>query len=213
MARRAATNLTKALRAVEQHGLLMQADSKLPSVVTLLVGKPIRGSWWGHPMGDAIHIVNNELKEHPDVIATYLVSGKITFVHRRVWPALFGVAMSGAPWQSRDLGSLARQILGHVTKKQSVRADEESVFGALSRAERRALIRDLEKRLLVHSTDTHTESGTHAKVLQTWERCKEQKRFRGHVLAADDARAELDGLVRAWSVGEDAPAALPWTGR
>ena len=73
--------------------------------------------------------------------------------------------------------------------------------------------RDLEERLLVHSTDTHTESGTHAKVLQTWERCKEQKRFRGHVLAADDARAELDRLVSAWRVGEDTRAALPWTGK
>ena len=67
MARRDATNLTRVLRAVEQNGLLMQADSKLPSVVTLLVGEPVRGSWWGHPMGDAIHIVNTELKEHPDV--------------------------------------------------------------------------------------------------------------------------------------------------
>ncbi len=127
MARRDATNLTKVLTAVEQNGLLLQADSKLPSVVTLLVGEPVRGSWWGHPMGDAIHIVNIELKEHPDVIATHLVSGKVTYVHRCAWPALFGVALSGEPWQSHNLEPLARRILGHVTKKQSVRADDESV--------------------------------------------------------------------------------------
>ncbi len=210
MARRDATNLTKVLRAVEQNGLLLQADSKLPSVVTLLVGEPVRGSWWGHPMGDAIHIVNTELKEHADVIATHLVSGKVTYVHRRAWPALFGVALSGEPWQSHDLGPLARRILGHVTKKQSVRADDESVFGELSSAERRAGIRELERRLLVHSTDTHTEAGTHAKTLQTWERCKEQKRFRGHALAADEARAQLDQVVNAWRAGPDVRAILPW---
>ena len=210
MARRDATNLTKVLRAVEQNGLLLQADSKLPSVVTLLVGEPVRGSWWGHPMGDAIHIVNTKLKEHPDVIATRLVSGKVTYVHRRAWPALFGVVLSGEPWQSHDLGPLARRILGHVTKKQSVRADDESVFGELSSAERRAGIRELESRLLVHSTDTHTEAGTHSKTLQTCERCKEQKRFRGHALAADEARAQLDQLVNEWCAGLDVRATLPW---
>ncbi len=210
MARRDATNLTKVLRAVEQNGLLMQADSKLPSVVTLLVGKPVRGSWWGHPMGDAIHIVNTELKEHPDVIATHLVSGKVTFVHRRAWPALFGVALSGERWQTQNIRPPARLILTYVAKEQSVRSDDESILGELSSAERGAAIRELERRLLVQSTDTHTEAGTHAKTLQTWERCREQKRFRGHALAADEARAQLEQLVDAWRVGPDVRAAFPW---
>lgn len=210
MAKQDETNTTKVLKAVEQHGLLMQADSKLPSVVALLVGKPVRGSWWGHPMGDAIHIVNTELKEHPDVITTYLVSGKVTLVHRRVWPALFGVALSGEPWQTQDLGSLARQILQYVTMKQSLRTDDEGIFGPLSSAERRAGIGELEKRLLVHSTDTHTETGTHAKTLETWERCKKHKRFRGRALAADDARAQIEQLVSAWGTGSDVRAGLPW---
>ena len=213
MVRRETANRTKVLRAVERDGLLMQADSELPSVVTLLVGEPVHGSWWGHPMGDAIHVVNTHLKEHRDIIAAHLVSRKVTFIHRRVWPALFGVALSGEPWQSQDLGPLARRILGHVTRKQSVRADDESIFGELSSAERRAGIRELERRLLVHSTDTHTETGTHAKALQTWERCRERKRFRGHTLAADEARAQLDQLVDRWRVGPDVRAALPWHAR
>ena len=82
--------------------------------------------------------------------------------------------------------------------------------GELSSAQRRAGIRELERRLLVHSTDTHTETGTHAKTLQTWERCKEQKRFRGDVLAADEARAQLEELVDAWCVAGDMRATLPW---
>lgn len=210
MAERHAANLTKVLRAVEQNGLLMQADSKLPSVVTLLVGKPVRGSWWGHPLGDAIHIVNTELKEHPDVIATHLISGKVTFVHRRAWPALFGVALSGERWQTHDIRPPARLILTYVAKEQCVRTDDDSVLGELSSAQRRAAIRELERRLLVHSTDTHTETGTHAKTLQTWERCREQKRFRGQALPPDEARAQLEQLFDAWRVGPDVRAAFPW---
>ncbi len=161
-------------------------------------------------MGDAIHMVNTHLKGHPDIISTHLVSRKVTFIHRRAWPALFGVALSGEPWQSQDLGPRARRILGHVRKKQSVRADDASIFGELSNTERRAGIRELERRLLVHSTDTHTESGTHAKTLQTWERCKKQKRFVGHELAADEARAQLDRLLDAWRIGPSVRATLPW---
>lgn len=213
MAKRADSNLARVLSALKQHGLLMQADSKLPSVVTLLAGKHVKGSWWGHPMGDAIHIVNTELKEHPDVIATYLVSRKVTYIHRRAWPGLFGVALCGEAWQSRNLDPIARRILRHVTKKQSVRGDDESVFSELSSTERRAGIRELERRLLVHSVDTHTETGTHAKTLQTWERCRKQKRFRGKALAADKARARLEQLIDAWPVVPGSRIALPWPKR
>ncbi len=210
MAKRADSNLTRVLSALKQHGLLMQADSKLPSVVTLLAGKHVKGSWWGHPMGDAIHIVNTELKEHPDVIATYLVSRKVTYIHRRAWAGLFGVARCGEPWQSRNLDPIARRILRHVTKKQSVRGDDASVFSELSSTERRAGIRELEQRLLVHSVDTHTETGAHAKTLQTWERCRKQKRFRGKALTADKARTRLEQLIDAWPVVPGIRIALPW---
>ena len=91
-----------------------------------------------------------------------------------------------------------------------MRADDAGILGELRSAERRAGIRELEGRLLVHSTDTHTETGAHAKTLQTWERCREQKQFRGNALAADEARAQLNQLVDAWRVGPDVRAALPW---
>ena len=124
--------------------------------------------------------------------------------------ALFGVALSGEAWQSRGLGPLARRVLRHVAKKQSLRTDDESIFSELNRADRRNAIRELERGLLVHSTDTHTESGSHAKTLQTWERCKEQKRFRGDALAADEARTQLEQSVEAWRVEPVGRAALPW---
>ncbi len=210
MAKRRAAIPTKVLKAVEQFGLLMQSDSKLPSVVTLTVGKPIRGSWWGHPKGDTIHMINNELKDHPDIIMTYLVSQKITYVHRRIWPALFGVAMSEDPWQKKDIGLHARRIFRCVTQKDFVRSDDKNIFGKLSTVERRNSIRELERGLVVHSVDTHTESGTHAKTLQTWERCMIQKRFRGNPFATDKAYQKFERIIEDWQLGTNLRSILPW---
>lgn len=210
MAKKRDAILTKVLIAVEQFGLLMQADKNLPSVVTLVVGKPVCGSWWGHPKGDTIHIINNELKEHPDIITTYLVSRKITYVHRRIWPALFGVAMSADPWQNKDIGFHARRIFKCVTQRDFVRSDDQNIFGKMSTVERRSSIRELERRLVVHSIDTHTESGTHAKTLQTWERCGVQKRFRGNPLATNKAYKRIERIIEDWQVVTNLRSILPW---
>jgi hypothetical protein len=72
--------------------LLESARGPIPSVAELVAGEQIRGSWWGHPAGHAIYAEINSLDESPDVIRIRLVKGKITLVHRRVWPALVRVA-------------------------------------------------------------------------------------------------------------------------
>ena len=50
------------------------------------------GSWWGHTSGHEIFAVLTRVLSSPDVIATRLVNGKITLIHRRLWPALVRVA-------------------------------------------------------------------------------------------------------------------------
>ena len=54
--------------------------------------RAISGSWWAHPSSHTIYAVINELAESPDVVRLRLVNGKITLVHRRVWPALVCVS-------------------------------------------------------------------------------------------------------------------------
>ncbi len=72
-----------------EHGMLLEsAKGPIPNVATLVAGEPIRGSWWGHPKGHEIYGVINDLGDSPDVVRLRLVNGKITVVHRRVWPAL-----------------------------------------------------------------------------------------------------------------------------
>jgi hypothetical protein len=81
------------MAALVEHGMLLEsARGPLPSVAEMVAGEPIRGSWWGHPASHAIFDALNSLAESPDVVRTRLVNGKVTLVHRRLWPALARVA-------------------------------------------------------------------------------------------------------------------------
>src|SRR5947207_2949642 len=88
-------------------GVLLESDPKLPSVSSLLTGEPMRGSWWSHPLAHTIFNVNEQLEEHRDVMMTKLISGKVTFVHRRLWPEILAIGTAREPWQTRDLSSTA----------------------------------------------------------------------------------------------------------
>jgi hypothetical protein len=76
---------------VEQGVLLESARGPIPNVAELIAGEPISGSWWAHTDSHAIFAVINELADSPDVVRLRLVNGKVTLVHRRVWPALVRV--------------------------------------------------------------------------------------------------------------------------
>ena len=81
------------LAALVDHGMLLQsARGPLPNVAALVAGEPIKGSWWGHPRGHAIFAALQSLEDSPDVVRLRLVNGKVTYVHRRLWPALVRVA-------------------------------------------------------------------------------------------------------------------------
>ena len=68
------------------------ARGPLPNVAELVAGEPIRGSWWAHQCSHAIFDALNVLADSPDVVRTRLVNGKVTLIHRRLWPALVRVA-------------------------------------------------------------------------------------------------------------------------
>lgn len=78
-----------ALAFVEKHGVV-RASGKgaVPNVAEAVAGATIRGSWWSHPKGQAIFRALEKISDSPDVLSFKLVDGKVTFVHRRLWPAL-----------------------------------------------------------------------------------------------------------------------------
>jgi len=79
-------------RLAERGMLLASARGPIPNIAEMIAGEPIKGSWWGHPAGHRIYNELNALDDSPDVVRMRLVKGKVTLVHRRVWPALARVA-------------------------------------------------------------------------------------------------------------------------
>jgi hypothetical protein len=73
---------------LEAQGLLLEsAQGPIPNVAQLVAGERIAGSWWGHPAHQEIFEAINELADSADVARMRLVNGKVTLVHRRLWPA------------------------------------------------------------------------------------------------------------------------------
>jgi hypothetical protein len=81
------------LAFVKRHGVVLQAArGPVPSLAEAIAGGPIRGSWWGHPKGHEIFRVAEAICESPEVLVCKLVDGKVTYIHRRLWPALVKLA-------------------------------------------------------------------------------------------------------------------------
>lgn len=77
------------LEFVAHHGVVLaSAKGPVPNLAEAVAGEPIRGSWWGHPKGSQIFRALKAVGDSPDVLCFRLVGEKITFVHRRLWPAL-----------------------------------------------------------------------------------------------------------------------------
>jgi len=79
----------QALAFVRKHGVVLQAArGPVPSFAEFVAGERIRGSWWGHPKGHEIFRLAEAVVDSGEVLVCKLIDGKVTYVHRRLWPAL-----------------------------------------------------------------------------------------------------------------------------
>lgn len=82
-----------ARRFVKKHGVVLErARGPVPNLAEAVAGGPIRGSWWGHPKGREIFGLTRSVREWPEVLVCRAVGGKVSYVHRRLWPALVRAA-------------------------------------------------------------------------------------------------------------------------
>ena len=209
MGSREAAYLRRVREALEEYGVLLESDVKLPSVAGLVAGEPVRGSWWGHPMSHTIFRVSVKLSENPDAIVSKLVSGKVTWVHRRLWPALIAIGAARERWQKAGLTEEARALLSMVSKQGELTTDQ-----AFCRAHKLksagAAIRELEKRLLVYAEEIHTDSGAHAKRAETWNRWCQRVGFVPDAMSPAQAKRSLEDIVATLNARFEANARLPW---
>ena len=89
--------ISKWVKLVEKHGIMLaSAHGPVLNVAQSVAGEPIVGGWWAHPKGKAIFAALSELDDSNDVRCFKLIDGKVTFVHRRMWPALVRLGNAGA---------------------------------------------------------------------------------------------------------------------
>jgi hypothetical protein len=78
---------------VAKHGVVLEgARGPVPSLAEAIAGEPIHGSWWGHSKGKAIFWASRAVRDSDEILVCRLISKKITYVHRRLWPALVRLA-------------------------------------------------------------------------------------------------------------------------
>jgi hypothetical protein len=83
----------QALAFIRKHGVVLEAArGPVPSLAEAIAGGPVRGSWWSHPRSREIFAVTRAVRDHDDILVCRLIKGKVTFVHRRVWPALVRIS-------------------------------------------------------------------------------------------------------------------------
>ena len=188
-------SLAQILDELKDHGILLTTDPKLPSVCAMVAGGPVRGSWWAHPRSHAMFRVLTELAAHPDVLVAKLVSGKDTFIHRALWPAVLAIGTSQEKWQMQGLDAKSRALLKEVEKKGEIEASGKSALR-------------LEQALLVHGEQEHTDAGSHAKILMSWERWAKRARMKKGDLR--EAKASLEKNVEYLNRRYGGRGRLPW---
>ena len=94
----------QALRFVEDHGVVLESGrGPVPNLAETIAGRRITGSWWKHPKANTIFRCSRAVRDSPDVLVCRIVSGKVTYVHRRLWPAVMRLADR---FESDQLGSI-----------------------------------------------------------------------------------------------------------
>src|SRR5439155_24357728 len=137
----------EALAFVEARGVvLVSAKGPVPRLTEAIAGEPIKGSWWGHPKSHQIFAILEVVTESEDVLVCRLVKGKITLVHRRLWPALVRLAKRFPPDQIAKVRQEHTASGRHVNKevpfprwvpaqvmKQAQSISEEEAFAAFGK--------------------------------------------------------------------------------
>ena len=185
------------LERLQEFDLLLDTDPKFPSVTGFVAGDTGGRSWWAHPQAKQVYGLSCGLRDHPDVLLLKLISGKLTFVNRPLWPAIVTIGTAREPWQMDGLSKEAKALL----KKTDIHGTVESSGDP---------VRELEARLLVRATSVHTERGFHMKEVQSWAAWARAAKVSKMKLTPAEAKAQLEAVVARLNQQSGARGTLPW---
>ena len=82
----------EALEFVKTEGIVLEsAHGRVPTFVDFVAGERVT-RWWNHPKGRSIFALTRAIRDSPEVLICRLIDHKVTYVHRRMWPALVKLA-------------------------------------------------------------------------------------------------------------------------
>ncbi len=200
-------NFVKVLNKLTETGFLLVSGSEIPDVRGLITNRRSKGSWWADSAAHEIFAINEMLEDHPDVTITKLISGKVTFVHRKLWRELFAVASAREDWQVQGLSVPAQLLLRELDKVGSLFTHTLPKSSVSKPGE---TARELELRLLIHSEQIHTESGSHAKLVETWEAWANRVNFNYRPLDPSRARHSIEKRLDEVNKEYSGTGRLPW---
>ena len=192
---------------LEKFGLLLLSDSSLPNVAGIVAGEKVSGSWWSHKSAQRIFVVSEMLEDHTDVLIVKLISNKVTFVHRELWGRIYSIGVAREDWQLKKLSPFAKQLLKALDAQGSMQSNK---LGKEFGPKPADIARELESRLLLHANQIHTESGAHAKVIETWPAWAERARFRVRAKSPAAARRFLEQRLAQMNDEFGGSGKLPW---
>src|SRR6266480_3249696 len=196
----------KVFLQLEKLGFLLLSDS-LPSVTRIVTGEGLRGSWWGHEQAQTIFAVSEMLEDHPDVLVMKLISSKVTFVHRELWGRVYSIGVAREDWQLKNLSQGEKLLLKTLDAEGTLQTNKLSKSFGPKPGE---TARELELRLLIHAEQVHTESGAHAKVVETWDAWAKRAGFRARAKSPSAARHFLEQRLAEFNKNASIKGRLPW---
>jgi len=185
------------LDRLREFDLLLSTDPKFPSLSGLVVGDVGGRSWWAHPEAKKMYDLSCKLSDSPDVLMAKLISGKVTYIHRPLWPAMVAIGTAREPWQMDGLSKEAKTLLKKTDSRGEVCASGDAV-------------RELETRLLACAVSVHTEQGSHAKEVRSWQAWGKSVRLGKVKLTPAEAMAQIEAVVARLNKQFGAAGTLPW---
>jgi hypothetical protein len=107
----------EALVFVRRHGVVLESARGLePSLAAAVVGAPIKGSWWAHPLCHEIYACADKVRDSNGIL-TCTLAKRLTYVHRRLWPPFVRLA------ERFPTGALDRVVEVHTPSGRHQRQD------------------------------------------------------------------------------------------
>jgi hypothetical protein len=186
--------------AAAELGLLFVSDPKRPNAIQVLTGEFPRGTWWSHPKANDIYDILQTVERHPDVLLAKLLAGKVTIVHRALWPALLAVVTAREGWQVDRLSPGAARDLSALDQAETSGSEPPPIS--------RTVGKELEARLLAQAESVHTSGGKHETRLQPWRTWAASAGCPWPPATAQIAEAKA--VLEAAAARVDALPGLPW---